>query len=538
MAKTRGTSRTTRSPGAFRPLIFGSLALSLLALPGRSDGQVKVIANAGTSGPPLEAPLSLTASDGTGLQLTSLSAQVVVEDPLAFTELHLAFHNPEDRVREGRFRITLPPGAVISRFAMKIDGRFQEGEVVELQAARQAYEDFLHRRQDPALMETEAGNEFSARVFPIPARATKELIVSYSQELARTGEPYRLPLRGLPRLGSLRVRAQVARAAESGGASNLGGTRARQEVIQLDRDGITPDRDFEVPLAASGRLGLRHENLVVARVRALDEKLPPDPVRGLLVLFDTSASRALGFNDQVARLSALLTSLRGPGGDMPLTVAAFDQTVEIIYSGSARGFGAGAEQKLRQRRALGASDLSKALVWAAGRATGVSRLLLVTDGVATAGQLETGGLRAQVKALAGQGDRAAGRAGGGRDPGRRSPGGAGLGGAGPRGRGAGRDGAAGRAGAPAEPGHPVGPGGDGRGRGLGLAAAAGRRAAGRRGAGLCRPAGAAAAAAGDRRQAGGPVGRRGAGAPAAAGARLGEGPAGAADVPAGCGHDE
>jgi tetratricopeptide (TPR) repeat protein len=138
-------------------------------------------------------------------------------------------------------------------------------------------------------------------------------------------------------------------------------------------------------------------------VRPLDGTLPPDPVRGLLVLFDTSASRALGFRDQVARLSALVTSLRGPGGDLPLTVAAFDQTVEVMYSGSARGFGAAVEQKLRQRRALGASDLSKALAWAAGRTHGVSRLLLVTDGVATAGQLANGGLQTQVKALAGRG---------------------------------------------------------------------------------------------------------------------------------------
>ena len=92
-------------------------------------------------------------------------------------------------------------------------------------------------------------------------------------------------------------------------------------------------------------MGLRHDNLVVARVRPLDGKLPPDPVRGLLVLVDTSASRALGFHDQVARLSALVTSLRGPGGDLPLTVAAFDQTVEVMYSGAARGFGAAVEQK-------------------------------------------------------------------------------------------------------------------------------------------------------------------------------------------------
>lgn len=97
------------------------------------------------------APISLTASDGTGLRLVALGADGVLEPPLAFTELHLTFDNPRDEVIEGRFRIALPPGAVLSRFAMAIDGRWQEGEVVERQRARRAYEDFLHRRQDPAL---------------------------------------------------------------------------------------------------------------------------------------------------------------------------------------------------------------------------------------------------------------------------------------------------------------------------------------------------------------------------------------------------
>src|SRR5580692_3210228 len=64
------------------------------------------------------APWSLTASDGTGVELRSVDARAVVEGPLAFTELHLTFHNPEDRIREGTFSITLPAHAAVSRFAM------------------------------------------------------------------------------------------------------------------------------------------------------------------------------------------------------------------------------------------------------------------------------------------------------------------------------------------------------------------------------------------------------------------------------------
>ena len=53
-----------------------------------------------------------------------------------------------------------------------------------------------------------AGNQFSARVFPIPARGRKELILSYSQEIGPT-RPYVIPLRGLPELGPINVAGQV-----------------------------------------------------------------------------------------------------------------------------------------------------------------------------------------------------------------------------------------------------------------------------------------------------------------------------------------
>ena len=90
-----------------------------------------------------------------------------------------------------------------------------------------------------------------------------------------------------------------------------------------------------------------------------------------------------------------------------LTVAAFDQDVEPIYTGRASALGDIVRRRITERRALGASDLDRALRWAAdsarAAATRRTRVLLVTDGVATAG--ETGGaqLRQRVKALAGAG---------------------------------------------------------------------------------------------------------------------------------------
>ncbi|HZS36879.1 MAG TPA: VIT and VWA domain-containing protein, partial [Polyangia bacterium] len=352
-------------------------------------------------------PVALTASDGAGLRITSFQARAAIEDPLAFTELHLTFHNPEPRQIEGTFEITLPPGATVSRFAMRQSWGWQEGEVVELQAARQAYEDFLHRRQDPALLEKQGGNQFHARVFPIPASADKEIIISYSQELPNVEDPYRILLRGLPRLDSLDIKLFLGKREMGQASSTLGGVTLSHEVIEVKKREFTPDVDFAVPLPRSDggqRLGLRNENLTVARITPVTESAP-DKIENLLVLVDSSASRALGFRAQIERLGAVLTELRqSAGGQTPIKVVCFDQDVSEMYAGPISGFGSNQIAAILERRALGASDLSKALRWvAAGKDRRWSRVLMLTDGIATAGATEGAELRQAVSTLGNSG---------------------------------------------------------------------------------------------------------------------------------------
>ena len=358
-------------------------------------------------------PLGLTATDGTGLRLVALAADGVLVPPLAFTELRLTFENPRDAVMEGHFRIALPPGAAISRFAMKIGGAWQEAEVVERQLARQAYEDFLHRRQDPALLEQEAGNEFSARVFPILPRERKELIVSWSHALARSDEPYVLPLLGLPEIGRLDARVQLgARPAKDGAEDERGSIVLDRRTVELHQRDWKPDRDLVADQGFAGPSearspALRHGNLAVVRVAA-PVAAEPQEIDGLFVLVDSSASRALGWEAQTARVAALLAGLRdGAGARTPLAVAAFDQEVEPLFEGTAGGFDAAAVARLRARRALGASDLAGALGWLGARLEAAGglypRVLLVTDGVATAGATDGRDLRAAVRALGARG---------------------------------------------------------------------------------------------------------------------------------------
>ncbi len=343
---------------------------------------------------PVEAaPISLTASDGTGLNLVSLTARTVIQEPLALTELHLTFHNPENRVREGRFAITLPTEAAISRFAMRVGEQWQEGEVVERKRAQTIYEDYLHRKQDPALLEQDAGNQFTARVFPIAAGEHKQLIVTYSEELGHSTEPYRLLLKGLPRLSQLSVEIQVDQ-----------GEYGASRLVLNERDHV-PSADLAVALAQLPNITRRSGNLTVTRVAART-KGEAEPIDGLSILFDTSASRALSFEAQLERLGALLAELKTQQDrDFPVQIIAFDQSPELMYEGPVSGFSTRDKANLLAREALGASNLGAALSALGSQVAPKSRILIVSDGVITAGQENTTALREAVARLSAHGVR-------------------------------------------------------------------------------------------------------------------------------------
>ncbi|MEO8703624.1 MAG: VIT domain-containing protein [Kofleriaceae bacterium] len=314
------------------------------------------------------APFTLTASDGTGLLLVRVDAKAVVEGPLAFTELHLYFHNDEDRTREGTFAITLPAGAAISRFAMENADQWQEAEVVDKALARRAYDDFLHRRQDPALLEKAAGNQFTARVFPLPPKSDKHLVFAFSQELV--GRTYALPLRGLPK--TERVDVQLTSTTADG----------RRTVQALNERNWSPDRDFVAASSAPAAAVTAGEFVVGSLAFAPANTLPQEPPKDLTLLVDTSASRALGFAGYVASIRTLVSALRAQYGDpIALRVIAFDQDSQQIFDGAAADYGDAQDRALLDRGAAGASNLAVAIA-----ATGAHRrAVIVTDGVATAG---------------------------------------------------------------------------------------------------------------------------------------------------------
>jgi hypothetical protein len=346
-----------------------------------------------------QVPMRLTSGDGSGLRLVSVTGSVVLEDPLALTELHLTFENPEARRREGRFEFDLPQGAALSRLAMKVGGRWMEGEVVERTQGRRTFETYLHWRPkvDPALLEKGAANRVSARVFPILPNERKEIIVSYSQPLGASAagvdeeERYRLPLQGLPELELLDLRVMVGDELQTQRGTGLEAHR----VLEVHKRDFAPSEDLVLSLDGAGAAAAtRAGELLALRVRP-EARQVNDPVSQLTLLFDTSASSARAHDREVARLGDFLSTL----GDEPVRLLAFDQGVELVHDGPASAALGPALATLRERRAFGASNF-EALLRAPALAPAVGgRVLLWSDGVATAGEVDPGSLAVLARTL-------------------------------------------------------------------------------------------------------------------------------------------
>ncbi|WP_315192675.1 VIT domain-containing protein [Capnocytophaga sputigena] len=143
--------------------------------------------------------------------LQDLSVDILVIGQTAVTTMEMTFYNPNSRVMEGEFQFPLANGQQVSRFALDINGKMREGVVVDKALGRKAFEDIVRRGIDPGLLEKTEGNNFKARVYPMPAKGTRRVLIAFEQELhERDGQDYYfLPITANTTLKNFKVRTEV-----------------------------------------------------------------------------------------------------------------------------------------------------------------------------------------------------------------------------------------------------------------------------------------------------------------------------------------
>jgi Ca-activated chloride channel family protein len=106
--------------------------------------------------------------------------QIAIEDQVAVTTVEQSFRNHTDRQLEATYIFALPKGANVNKFAMWVDGREQQGELLDAKKAGEIYQSIVRRTQDPGLLEYMGNNLMRLRVFPVMPKADQKVKLSFT----------------------------------------------------------------------------------------------------------------------------------------------------------------------------------------------------------------------------------------------------------------------------------------------------------------------------------------------------------------------
>lgn len=166
-------------------LVLGALVLAPTVA--RADGLVVVDCPTVQTPPPPPCPNCavppVRADCPAYLRVKNHNVSASIDNQVAETRIDQTFVNDSDYQLEGTYIFPLPEDATISDFAMYVDGKRMEGQVLDRNQARQIYEDIVRRQRDPALLEYMGRGAFQARIFPILPHSERRVEISYSQIL-------------------------------------------------------------------------------------------------------------------------------------------------------------------------------------------------------------------------------------------------------------------------------------------------------------------------------------------------------------------
>jgi len=261
--------------------------------------------------------------DANPMQLQELSLDIWVMGQTAVTTMEMTFYNPNDRVMEGEFEFPLSNGQEVSRFALDIDGKLREGVVVDKALGRQAFEDIARRNVDPGLLEKTEGNNFRARVYPMPAQGVRRILIAFEQELSQKDgrDFYFLPIASGVKLKHFSLRTEVVSRMVKADIENtlqLNFGQSRNSYIsEVKKDNYTLDKNIgltfpkidkpQLLTATQGTDSYLYGNIALEKQTLKKKKKP----KRIGILWDcSSSSQKRDFDKEYALLDAYFKQVK------------------------------------------------------------------------------------------------------------------------------------------------------------------------------------------------------------------------------------
>ena len=118
--------------------------------------------------------------NGVALASSKMDGSIDAKAAVGYLEWTMVFKNSSARPEEGRAELLLPPGAVVSRATLWINGEEREAAFGGRSQVREAYAKVVRQSRDPLLVTTAGRDRVLVQLFPIPANGEMKIRIGMS----------------------------------------------------------------------------------------------------------------------------------------------------------------------------------------------------------------------------------------------------------------------------------------------------------------------------------------------------------------------
>ncbi|MEI9996709.1 MAG: VIT domain-containing protein [Rhizomicrobium sp.] len=239
------------------------------------------------------------AAKSAALAIGKLDIDVDIVGDTAHTTVTAQFLNASPRALEGDFVFDMPPGSVVTGYALDINGAMVDGVLVGQRQAKLTFESRERRGIDPGIAEVTRSGAFMTRVFPIFENRGRTVRLEFVTPL-EPGKPLVLPLATQQAVGavSIHVHSDAAHAPALRGPDGIAlawtqsgsGFEAHGAAANLVLAGGLTVGPADAPALLLARHGSGAAFFEIDDVAAAASDAPVHPAR-LRLYWDSSLSR-------------------------------------------------------------------------------------------------------------------------------------------------------------------------------------------------------------------------------------------------------